>query len=56
MEIKPGLDFSHKVLIAHQKIIDALKARDPDAAERAMRDHIFEVARELDSLAESRKL
>lgn len=56
MAIKPGLDFSHKVLVAHQKIIDAIKARDPDGAEEAMRDHIYEVARELDSLAENQKL
>jgi GntR family transcriptional repressor for pyruvate dehydrogenase complex len=56
MEIKPGLDFSYKVLVAHQRIIDAIKARDPDAAETAMRDHIFEVAQELDALAESRSL
>jgi DNA-binding FadR family transcriptional regulator len=38
---------------AHQKIIDAIKARDPDAAEQAMRDHIYEVAAELDALAEN---
>ena len=52
MEIKPGLDFSYKVINAHQRIIDAIKARDPDAAEAAMRDHISEVAQDLDSLSE----
>ncbi|MDR2366642.1 MAG: FadR family transcriptional regulator [Deltaproteobacteria bacterium] len=50
-EIKPGLDFSHKVMDAHQKIIDAIKARDPDGAELAMKYHIYEVASELDALA-----
>jgi GntR family transcriptional repressor for pyruvate dehydrogenase complex len=54
MEIKPGLDFSYRVLVAHQKIIDAIKARDPDAAEQAMREHIYEVATELDSLAKDK--
>ncbi|MDR2386704.1 MAG: FCD domain-containing protein [Deltaproteobacteria bacterium] len=56
MEIKPGLDFSYKVMKAHQKIIDAIKARDPFGAERAMMDHIQEVASELDSLAEKQNL
>jgi GntR family transcriptional repressor for pyruvate dehydrogenase complex len=50
-ELKPGLDFSYQVMSAHQKIIDAIKARDPDAAELAMKDHIYEVARELEILA-----
>ncbi|MDR1658488.1 MAG: FadR family transcriptional regulator [Deltaproteobacteria bacterium] len=55
MEIKPGLDFSYKVMAAHQKIIDAIKARDPDGAEQAMKDHIYEVANELEVLAENQK-
>ncbi|MDR2443437.1 MAG: FadR family transcriptional regulator [Deltaproteobacteria bacterium] len=54
-EIKPGMDFSYNVLAAHQRIIDAIKARDPDAAEQAMKDHIYEVASELDTLVENRQ-
>ncbi len=50
MAMKPGLDFSHQVLAAHQKILDAIRDRDPDRAEAAMRDHIQEVAESLDMI------
>jgi GntR family transcriptional repressor for pyruvate dehydrogenase complex len=50
IEMNPGLDFSHKVLKAHQKILNAIKKHDPDQAERAMRRHIIEVNKGLDAL------
>lgn len=48
--MKPGLDFSHQVYQAHQKILDAIEARDPRAAEEAMLAHIEQVAEELDMM------
>ena len=51
MAMKPGQAFSERVLAAHQKILDAIKAGDPDRAGKAMYDHICEVADELDTLA-----
>jgi len=48
MAMKPGQEFSEQVLAAHQKILDAIKAGDPDRAEQAMYDHICEVADGLD--------
>jgi len=46
--MKPGAEFSRKVLEAHQKILDAIKSGEPDRAAAAMYDHICEVAEELD--------
>ena len=48
MAMKPGQEFSEQVLVAHQKILDAIKDGDPDRAEKAMLDHICEVADGLD--------
>ena len=48
MAMKPGQAFSEQVLAAHQKILDAIKAGDPDRAEKAMYEHICEVADGLD--------
>lgn len=48
--MKPGPEFSRQVYEAHQKILDAIAARDPDAAEAAMLAHIEQVAEELDML------
>ncbi|MDR0356380.1 MAG: FadR family transcriptional regulator [Deltaproteobacteria bacterium] len=48
MAMKPGQAFSEQVLAAHQEILDAIKAGDPDRAEKAMYAHICEVADALD--------
>ncbi|MDR1044406.1 MAG: FadR family transcriptional regulator [Candidatus Adiutrix sp.] len=48
MAMKPGQEFSEQVLVDHQKILDAIKAGDPDQAEQAMYDHICKVADGLD--------
>ena len=48
---KPGMDFSQKVLAAHQKILDAIKARSPELAESRMRAHISEVEADLNLLS-----
>ncbi len=53
--IKPGQDFSEQVLAAHEKILSAIKAGDPDRAEKAMHNHIREVADSLD-LIEAKKI
>lgn len=51
--IKPGHDFSVQVYKAHQRILDAIKAGNPIAAEKAMYDHICEVADGLDRIEEA---
>lgn len=45
--MKPGAEFSEHVLTSHRKILEAIKAGDGDAAEKAMYDHICEVEGEL---------
>lgn len=42
-KLKPGKDFAAKVIEAHQRILDAIAARDPDVAAEAMAAHIIEV-------------
>lgn len=42
-KLKPGKDFSVKVIEAHQRILDAIECRDPELAAQAMFDHICEV-------------
>ncbi len=42
-KLKPGKDFSAKVIAAHERIIAAMTARDADGAAAAMYDHICEV-------------
>lgn len=42
-KLKPGKDFSAKVIAAHERIIAAMTARDAAAAAAAMYDHICEV-------------
>ena len=49
--MKPGQEFSVKVLEAHEKIFTAIVNRDADGAERHMREHVVEVERELVELA-----
>lgn len=46
-EVHPGQDFSIKVLEAHRRILKAIVEKDPDRAEKHMRDHIIEVEEEL---------
>ena len=49
-KLKPGEDFSSKVIAAHERIIAAMSARDPDGAAAAMYDHMREVAEGLQIL------
>ena len=42
-KLKPGKAFSAKVIMAHQRILDAIERRKPDLAAQAMFDHICEV-------------
>lgn len=41
----------HAVLAQHVVIVNAIKARDPDAAEEAMHEHLSEILRSLPELA-----
>lgn len=42
-KLKPGKEFAAKVIEAHQRILDAIEAKDAEAASRGMYDHICEV-------------
>lgn len=50
--LKPGLHFSEKVLAAHESILEAILAKDGQAAADAMYSHICEVEAELEELRE----
>lgn len=43
IELKPGLEFSRKVLNAHKRILKAFEKKDGDAAAREMYRHVSEV-------------
>jgi len=53
LSVKPGPEFSRRVIQAHQRIIDALKSRDGEAAAQAMYDHVAEVEEEMHKLSAS---
>jgi GntR family transcriptional repressor for pyruvate dehydrogenase complex len=53
LSVKPGPEFSRRVIQAHQRIIDALKSRDGEAAAQAMYDHVAEVEEEMHKLRAS---
>ena len=42
-KLKPGKDFSAKVITAHQRILDAIENHAPELAAQAMFEHICEV-------------
>ena len=46
-KVKPGPEFSRRVVEAHERVLEALRARDGEAAARAMYDHVAEVEAEL---------
>jgi len=48
--LKPGPDFSEKVVEAHERIVDAIASRDGQAAADCMYNHICEVEVELEEL------
>jgi DNA-binding FadR family transcriptional regulator len=50
--LAPGEDL--KAYQAHRSIFEAVLARDPDRAERAMRDHLNHVARRYADVVEGR--
>lgn len=51
--LKPDKEFSTKVINAHQRILEAIKAKNPDAAAQAMSEHIREVEEGLNLLTAS---
>ena len=48
--LQPGPTFSQQVLSAHERILAAVRARDPERAEAEMRDHVCEVEEALEAL------
>lgn len=46
--IHPGKQFAQDVLVAHQRIIDAITARDGELAAKYMREHIDDVEKALE--------
>jgi GntR family transcriptional regulator, transcriptional repressor for pyruvate dehydrogenase complex len=49
-QIRPGLAFSEEVMAAHQRIVDAIEARDGERAEAEMYRHVCEVEASLEAL------
>lgn len=54
-KMQPGADFCLMVLNGHQRIVDAILAKDPAGAEHWMRVHILEVEQELERLHQQAK-
>jgi|GEM_PF-127409 len=48
--LQPGTTFSRQVLEAHERILTAVRARDPEGAEAETRDHVCEVEEALEAL------
>ena len=48
--LQPGATFSEQVLAAHERILEAVRARDLERAEAEMRDHVCEVDKALEAL------
>jgi len=48
--LQPGLGFSKHVLAAHDRILEAVKSRDPERAEEEMYRHVCEVEEELEAI------
>jgi len=48
--LQPGAAFSKQVVSAHERILAAMIARDPERAESEMRDHVSEVEEALELL------
>lgn len=53
--LKPDKEFSTQVINAHQRILEAIKSQDPDAAAQAMLEHIHEVQEGLNLLQPTSK-
>ncbi len=53
--LRPGQDFSAEVLAAHDRILDALRARDPERAASEMHRHVCDVERSLEDLRRERE-
>ena len=49
-KMKPGGEFCLMVLNGHQRIVDAILAKNPDEAEHWMRVHILEVEQGLERM------
>jgi DNA-binding GntR family transcriptional regulator len=45
----------NKSLVEHDRVLAALRQRDPDAAEQAMRDHLFSVLNDLEQTGMQRR-
>ena len=51
----PGLDFLKEVLAAHQRILEAIRAGDPELAASEMFQHVCEVEESLEALRRRRE-
>jgi GntR family transcriptional repressor for pyruvate dehydrogenase complex len=50
MKIQPGLEFGKRVLEAHEQILAAIKARNGEAASKAMLAHVCDVEVQLENI------
>lgn len=46
-DVKPSPEFSRRVVADHQRILDALRSRDKEAAAQAMYEHVCQVEEEI---------
>jgi len=50
LHLRPGLGFVQEVFSAHERILEAIRVRDPDLAAAEMERHVCEVERALEEL------
>jgi len=53
--LQPGMDFSKEVLAAHERILAALRDRDPERSAAEMLRHVCEVEQSLEALRTKKK-
>ncbi|MFZ5865209.1 MAG: FadR/GntR family transcriptional regulator [Thermodesulfobacteriota bacterium] len=53
--LRPGLSFSKQVLAAHDRILDAIQARDSERAEQEMYRHVCEVEEALEAIRKQKR-
>jgi len=56
LDLKPGLDFSIRVINAHEDILNAIIAKKGDAAAKLMFSHVCDVEEDLQALVTNEKI
>ncbi|AFM27951.1 FadR/GntR family transcriptional regulator [Desulfomonile tiedjei] len=53
--LRPGNDFQERLFTAHQRILEALRSREPELTASRMQEHVCEVEHSLEELQEERQ-